>query len=79
MDTVVYFLPEWIVFMIDLDVWLFMILHSSLTQEGTIKVTDKSLPHLRNPEILIGENDLTSLSYLNEPEGSVCVYVNIHP
>ncbi|XP_055872959.1 unconventional myosin-Va-like isoform X4 [Biomphalaria glabrata] len=36
--------------------------------EGTINVTDKTLPHLRNPEILIGENDLTSLSYLNEPE-----------
>ncbi|ELT95840.1 hypothetical protein CAPTEDRAFT_112077, partial [Capitella teleta] len=26
-----------------------------------------SLPPLRNPEILIGENDLTSLSYLHEP------------
>merc|ERR1719410_2732303 len=26
------------------------------------------LPPLRNPDILIGENDLTSLSYLNEPE-----------
>lgn len=25
------------------------------------------LPPLRNPEILIGENDLTSLSYLHEP------------
>ncbi|XP_059173032.1 unconventional myosin-Va-like [Physella acuta] len=36
--------------------------------EGTINVTEKTLPHLRNPEILIGENDLTSLSYLNEPE-----------
>ncbi|BFZ14098.1 hypothetical protein BsWGS_17137 [Bradybaena similaris] len=37
-------------------------------EEGTINVTEKTLPHLRNPEILIGENDLTSLSYLNEPE-----------
>uniref|UniRef100_H2ZQ86 Myosin motor domain-containing protein n=1 Tax=Ciona savignyi TaxID=51511 RepID=H2ZQ86_CIOSA len=27
----------------------------------------KELPPLRNPEILIGENDLTSLSYLHEP------------
>ncbi|KAK3785681.1 hypothetical protein RRG08_019459 [Elysia crispata] len=36
--------------------------------EGAIQVTEKTLPHLRNPEILIGENDLTSLSYLNEPE-----------
>ncbi|KAK3095804.1 hypothetical protein FSP39_019412 [Pinctada imbricata] len=35
--------------------------------EFTIKSKDR-LPHLRNPEILIGENDLTSLSYLNEPE-----------
>ena len=26
------------------------------------------LPPLRNPEILIGQNDLTALSYLNEPE-----------
>ena len=25
------------------------------------------LPHLRNPPILIGLNDLTSLSYLHEP------------
>lgn len=41
-----------------------------LLQESTISIPDKSkLPHLRNPEILIGENDLTSLSYLNEPEG----------
>ena len=28
---------------------------------------DKNLPPLRNPDILIGENDLTSLSYLHEP------------
>eukprot|EP00092_Neocalanus_flemingeri_P009668 GFUD01010409.1.p1 GENE.GFUD01010409.1~~GFUD01010409.1.p1 ORF type:complete len:1838 (+),score=622.26 GFUD01010409.1:290-5803(+) len=28
---------------------------------------DADLPPLRNPEILIGENDLTSLSYLHEP------------
>ena len=26
------------------------------------------LPPLRNPDILIGQNDLTALSYLNEPE-----------
>ncbi|XP_059483420.1 unconventional myosin-Va isoform X2 [Neocloeon triangulifer] len=35
-------------------------------QELTIK-DDKELPPLRNPDILIGENDLTSLSYLHEP------------
>ena len=28
---------------------------------------DGDLPPLRNPDILIGENDLTSLSYLHEP------------
>lgn len=34
-----------------------------------LKVPSKDkLPPLRNPEILIGENDLTSMSYLNEPE-----------
>ena len=38
-------------------------------EESVLKIKDKNkLPHLRNPEILIGENDLTSLSYLNEPE-----------
>uniref|UniRef100_A0A672S2Z6 Unconventional myosin-Va n=1 Tax=Sinocyclocheilus grahami TaxID=75366 RepID=A0A672S2Z6_SINGR len=26
-----------------------------------------NLPHLRNPDILVGENDLTALSYLHEP------------
>ncbi|XP_041459898.1 unconventional myosin-Va-like isoform X4 [Lytechinus variegatus] len=35
---------------------------------ATIKIRSKEdLPPLRNPEILIGENDLTSLSYLHEP------------
>ncbi|CAF3948464.1 unnamed protein product, partial [Rotaria sp. Silwood1] len=33
----------------------------------TIK-NDSDLPSLRNPEILIGQKDLTALSYLNEPE-----------
>ena len=33
-----------------------------------IKNEVEDLPPLRNPDILIGENDLTSLSYLNEPE-----------
>ncbi|XP_035272460.1 unconventional myosin-Vc [Anguilla anguilla] len=28
---------------------------------------DSQLPHLRNPDILVGENDLTALSYLHEP------------
>jgi myosin-5 len=34
--------------------------------EITIK-TENDLPHLRNPDILTGENDLTNLSYLHEP------------
>lgn len=29
--------------------------------------SEKDLPFLKNPDILIGENDLTSLSYLHEP------------
>ncbi|XP_070177929.1 unconventional myosin-Va-like [Littorina saxatilis] len=37
-------------------------------EASELAISDKNLPHLRNPEILIGENDLTSLSYLNEPE-----------
>ncbi|KAB7505344.1 Unconventional myosin-Vb [Armadillidium nasatum] len=36
------------------------------TEEIAISSDDK-LPPLRNPDILIGENDLTSLSYLHEP------------
>ncbi|XP_060573083.1 unconventional myosin-Va-like isoform X4 [Ruditapes philippinarum] len=46
-------------------------LHQKLAKEteSVIDIKDKTkLPHLRNPDILIGENDLTSLSYLNEPE-----------
>ena len=31
------------------------------------KKGQEELPPLRNPDILIGENDLTSLSYLHEP------------
>ncbi|XP_068131560.1 unconventional myosin-Vc isoform X2 [Hyperolius riggenbachi] len=30
-------------------------------------VIEKGLPPLRNPDILVGENDLTALSYLHEP------------
>ena len=32
-----------------------------------VAVKNTELPPLRNPEILIGQNDLTSLSYLHEP------------
>lgn len=43
-----------------------------LTDKGErkeIKIEGESdLPHLRNPTILIGQNDLTALSYLHEPD-----------
>uniref|UniRef100_W5N770 Myosin VC n=1 Tax=Lepisosteus oculatus TaxID=7918 RepID=W5N770_LEPOC len=32
-----------------------------------LELGDKDLPPLRNPDILVGENDLTALSYLHEP------------
>uniref|UniRef100_A0A1I8QA92 Myosin motor domain-containing protein n=1 Tax=Stomoxys calcitrans TaxID=35570 RepID=A0A1I8QA92_STOCA len=35
--------------------------------EVPVKVDGSNLPPLRNPAILIGQNDLTSLSYLHEP------------
>lgn len=34
-----------------------------------LKASNYQLPPLRNPEILVGANDLTSLSYLHEPAG----------
>ncbi|XP_063875803.1 unconventional myosin-Va-like isoform X5 [Scylla paramamosain] len=43
-----------------------VIFEDGQTQEIKVK-SDEELPPLRNPEILIGENDLTSLSYLHEP------------
>lgn len=37
-------------------------------EEKTLAIKSESdLPFLRNPSILVGENDLTSLSYLHEP------------
>lgn len=43
-----------------------------LTDSGetrTVQVTKaEHLPPLRNPKILIGQNDLTELSYLHEPD-----------
>lgn len=40
----------------------------SLSQEIQYPVeVDGQLPPLRNPDILVGENDLTALSYLHEP------------
>ncbi|XP_073474828.1 unconventional myosin-Va isoform X2 [Aquarana catesbeiana] len=47
------------------------VLHLRL-EEGTdleyrLDAKTKGLPPLRNPDILVGENDLTALSYLHEP------------
>lgn len=44
-----------------------------LTDAGVSKTIainneDTDLPPLRNPAILIGQNDLTALSYLHEPD-----------
>lgn len=37
--------------------------------ERVIAIRDENdLPFLRNPAILIGQNDLTALSYLHEPD-----------
>uniref|UniRef100_A0A3Q3JQK4 Myosin VAa n=1 Tax=Monopterus albus TaxID=43700 RepID=A0A3Q3JQK4_MONAL len=40
-----------------------------LLEDRTYKLDPKTknLPYLRNPDILVGENDLTALSYLHEP------------
>ncbi|XP_076139671.1 unconventional myosin-Vb isoform X2 [Alosa pseudoharengus] len=47
------------------------VLHLKLEDESpvqyAIKPKDNQLPFLRNPDILVGENDLTALSYLHEP------------
>ena len=40
--------------------------------------TPDNLPPLRNPDILLGENDLTSLSYLHEPAGMILLSLTIH-
>lgn len=37
------------------------------TIEHKLDPKTKNLPYLRNPDILVGENDLTALSYLHEP------------
>lgn len=36
-------------------------------QELDYPIDPECLPPLRNPDILVGENDLTALSYLHEP------------
>ncbi|XP_049637542.1 unconventional myosin-Vb [Suncus etruscus] len=42
-------------------------LEDGTIQESPIDVQSNQLPFLRNPDILVGENDLTALSYLHEP------------
>ncbi|XP_054982056.1 unconventional myosin-Vb isoform X1 [Sorex araneus] len=42
-------------------------LEDGTVQEIPIDVQSNQLPFLRNPDILVGENDLTALSYLHEP------------
>ncbi|KAJ8002548.1 hypothetical protein DPEC_G00160050 [Dallia pectoralis] len=46
---------------------LFLQLEDGTNVEYKIDPQTKSLPPLRNPDILVGENDLTALSYLHEP------------
>ncbi|XP_072004308.1 unconventional myosin-Vc isoform X2 [Engystomops pustulosus] len=44
------------------------VLHLRLEDGSDLKyIIEKGLPPLRNPDILVGENDLTALSYLHEP------------
>ncbi|XP_069424613.1 unconventional myosin-Vb isoform X2 [Ovis canadensis] len=42
-------------------------LEDETVQEYPVNVQNNQLPFLRNPDILVGENDLTALSYLHEP------------
>ena len=36
-----------------------------------------SLPFLANPEILIGKDDLTNMSYLHEPAGKLQMFIGV--
>ncbi|XP_007486729.1 unconventional myosin-Vb isoform X1 [Monodelphis domestica] len=42
-------------------------LEDETVQEYPVDLSSSQLPFLRNPDILVGENDLTALSYLHEP------------
>ncbi|XP_027724691.1 unconventional myosin-Vb [Vombatus ursinus] len=42
-------------------------LEDETIQEYPVDLNTNQLPFLRNPDILVGENDLTALSYLHEP------------
>ncbi|XP_061532001.1 unconventional myosin-Va-like isoform X3 [Phycodurus eques] len=49
------------------DQTLFLLLDDGTEVEYEVDRRTNNLPPLRNPNILVGENDLTALSYLNEP------------
>ncbi|XP_051236546.1 unconventional myosin-Va isoform X2 [Dicentrarchus labrax] len=49
------------------DASLQLMLEDGTSIEHTLDPKTKNLPYLRNPDILVGENDLTALSYLHEP------------
>ncbi|XP_073320920.1 unconventional myosin-Va [Pagrus major] len=49
------------------DTSLQLMLEDGKSIEHTLDPKTKNLPYLRNPDILVGENDLTALSYLHEP------------
>ncbi|XP_054626208.1 unconventional myosin-Va isoform X4 [Dunckerocampus dactyliophorus] len=49
------------------DTSLQLLLEDGSKLEHKLDPKTKNLPYLRNPDILVGENDLTALSYLHEP------------
>ncbi|KAI3377056.1 hypothetical protein L3Q82_000264 [Scortum barcoo] len=49
------------------DASLQLMLEDGTNIEHALDPKTKNLPYLRNPDILVGENDLTALSYLHEP------------
>ncbi|XP_029909650.1 unconventional myosin-Vc [Myripristis murdjan] len=49
------------------DTVLELLLEDGSEQSYPVDPSSPQLPHLRNPDILVGENDLTALSYLHEP------------
>uniref|UniRef100_UPI0037E8B9A8 unconventional myosin-Va isoform X2 n=1 Tax=Semicossyphus pulcher TaxID=241346 RepID=UPI0037E8B9A8 len=49
------------------DASLQLMLEDGSSIEHKLDPKTKNLPYLRNPDILVGENDLTALSYLHEP------------
>ncbi|XP_037546731.1 unconventional myosin-Va [Nematolebias whitei] len=49
------------------DASLQLMLEDGTNIDHKLDPKTKNLPHLRNPDILVGENDLTALSYLHEP------------